>query len=93
MNTNFTQKTEDIVKSIPKGQVMTYGKVAEQAGSPGAARAVGNIMRKNSDKSVPCHRVVCANGQIGDYNGINGSSKEKLLVAERVEMKDGKVVF
>jgi O-6-methylguanine DNA methyltransferase len=61
---------------------MTYGQVAYAAGRPGAARAVGNIMAHNDDKTVPCHRVIRADGKIGGYNAINGPSKEALLRAE-----------
>ena len=56
-----------IVQSINCGCVLTYGKVAELAGRPGAARAVGAIMRANKDPRVPCHRVVSAVG-LGGYN-------------------------
>ncbi len=63
---------------------MTYGQVAAAAGRPGAARAVGNIMAHNDDKSVPCHRVIRADGKIGGYNEINGPSKRELLLSEGV---------
>lgn len=47
---------------------MTYGEVAAAAGRPGAARAVGNILNKNYDQSIPCHRVVRSDGTPGGYN-------------------------
>ncbi|PIR86253.1 6-O-methylguanine DNA methyltransferase, partial [Candidatus Kaiserbacteria bacterium CG10_big_fil_rev_8_21_14_0_10_43_70] len=50
--------------------------VAELAGSPGAARAVGNIMKDNFDESIPCHRVVRSDGGMGGYN--RGGSSEKI---------------
>ncbi len=59
-----------VVRSIPSGSVMTYAEVAYRAGSPGAARAVGTIMRRNTDRSVPCHRVICSDGRLGGYNGL-----------------------
>lgn len=72
-----------VVKSIPRGSVMTYGEVAYKAGRPGAARAVGTIMSKNDDMSVPCHRVIRSDGKIGEYNGLRGKkTKEELLIAE-----------
>jgi O-6-methylguanine DNA methyltransferase len=61
---------------------MTYGQVAAAAGKPGAARAVGTLMSGNADKSVPCHRVVRADGKPSGYNGLNGPSREALLRAE-----------
>ena len=72
----FEQKVKAIVSKIPKGKVLTYGEVALKAGSPGAARAVGTLMKGNYDPTVPCHRVVLASGAIGDYN--RGGSDEKI---------------
>lgn len=79
---NFSEHVREVVKKIPKGKTMTYGQVADAAGRPGAARAVGNIMAANDDKSVPCHRVIRADGKLGGYNAINGPSKEELLRTE-----------
>ena len=64
----FKEKVYKIVSKIPKGKTLTYGEVAELAGSPGAFRAVGNIMSKNWDPKIPCHRVVRADGNPGGYN-------------------------
>ena len=78
---SFKDKVIAIVKRIPKGKTLTYGQVAKLAGHPGAARAVGTIMANNQDKTVPCHRVVKADGTVGGYNGLRGE-KEALLKAE-----------
>ncbi len=77
----FTEKVIKCVKKIPKGQVRTYGEIAEMAESPAAGRAVGSIMKKNRDPNVPCHRVICSSGKIGGYNG-NLGKKKGLLEAE-----------
>lgn len=61
---------------------MSYKEVAARAGHPGAARAVGAIMRTNKDKSVPCHRVIKSDGTLGGYNGLRGE-KERLLRIEK----------
>ncbi len=61
---------------------MTYGEVAELAGSPGAARAVGSIMKYNFDPSIPCHRVIRSDGKLGKYNRGAGR-KEELLREEQ----------
>lgn len=54
---------------VPYGETATYGEVAELAGRPGAARAVGTSMARNPVPFlVPCHRVVAANG-LGGYGG------------------------
>jgi len=79
---NFAQSVIDIVKKIPAGQVMSYKQVAETAGSPGAARAVGSIMAKNTDTTIPCHRVIRSDGNIGFYNGLCGNGKAVILEKE-----------
>ncbi len=45
--TELELKIYDIVRKIPRGQVMTYGQVAELAGNKNLARVVGNVMHKN----------------------------------------------
>ena len=42
--------------------------MAEVAGRPKACRVVGNILNKNTDKKIPCHRVIRSDGKIGGYN-------------------------
>jgi len=64
----FKDKVIKIVKKIPKGETLSYGEVALLAGSPGAARAVGNILSKNFNPEIPCHRVVRSDGKPGGYN-------------------------
>src|SRR6476661_3405547 len=65
--TPFTRRVVAIVRGIPSGRVATYGDVAVLAGRPGAARAVGNVMRHCEDPSIPCHRVIAAGGALGGY--------------------------
>ena len=80
---SFKTRVQKVVRAIPKGKVMTYGEVARAAGSPGAYRAVGSIMSKNFDKTIPCHRVIMANGKLGSYNRPGGTeTKRKRLKAE-----------
>lgn len=79
---NFTERVRNIVRKIPKGEVLTYGQVAQLAGSPGASRAVGNIMAKNYDKDIPCHRVIRSNGKVGNYNRGGIKAKIKILKKE-----------
>lgn len=81
-NPSFTDRVLDVVRSIPKGSTMTYGEVAVLAGSPGASRAVGTIMKHNFLPDVPCHRVVRANGSLGEYNRGGTSAKQALLMQE-----------
>lgn len=68
MKKSFSDRVYSVVKNIPKGKVFTYKQVATMAGSPRAFRAVGNILNKNYDPSIPCHRVIRSDGKIGGYN-------------------------
>lgn len=83
---SFATTVRAVVGSIPKGKVATYGQVARLAGSPGAARAVGSIMRTNTDtRAVPCHRVVGSTGTLTGYAYGNGvATKKELLAREGV---------
>ena len=72
-----------VVRSVPRGETMTYGDVAVAAGSPGAARAVGNAMaRCPLFPAVPCHRVVRASDGWSGWGG-DPTLKRRLLAAER----------
>jgi methylated-DNA-[protein]-cysteine S-methyltransferase len=79
----FKETVLSIVRNIPEGNVMTYKEVAIKAGVPGGARAVGNIMKANYDKTVPCHRVIRSDGIIGNYNRGGSEIKRQLLIKEK----------
>lgn len=81
--TQFADIVRDVVRSIPKGETRTYKEVAAAAGRPGAARAVGTIMKNNYDETVPCHRVIRSDGKIGDYNRGGSVHKRQLLAREQ----------
>lgn len=83
----FKEKVIGIVKKIPIGQILTYKEVAKKAGNEKANRVVGNLMAKNQDKSVPCHRVIRSDGNTGGYNGLRGKSKLEILKKEGVKLK------
>lgn len=86
MISDFQKKVYQVVKQIPKGQVMTYKEVAEKIGNKKAYRAVGNILNKNINPEVPCHRVVRSDGKIGGYrSGIR--KKARLLKKEGIKIK------
>ena len=76
--TKFQEKVYRVVREIPTGETMSYREVAEKAGFPKAWRAVGNVLNKNRDPKIPCHRVICSNGQIGGYN--RGAKKKIALL-------------
>ena len=77
----FTEKVYQVVRKIPEGSVLTYKEVALLAGNKKAARAVGNILNKNYNPDIPCHRVIRSDGKAGGYNrGVE--KKKKLLIKE-----------
>ncbi|MDE2021735.1 MAG: MGMT family protein [Patescibacteria group bacterium] len=80
---SFRERVFAVVRTIPKGQTMTYTQVAALAGSPRAYRAVGNILHTNFDSTIPCHRVIRADGTPGGYNR-GTKQKRKLLKREGV---------
>ncbi len=91
---SFQQRVVEVVKQIPKGEVLTYGEVAKLSGNEKASRAVGTIMAKNKDKTIPCHRVVRSDGSLGMYNGLQGKSKQEILEREGVVFSEkGKVAI
>lgn len=84
----FTHRALDAIRSIPYGEVVTYGEVATMIGQPGATQAVGNAMGKNPVPIiVPCHRVVRADGNMGHYTG-GPDIKKMLLAVEGVTFDD-----
>ncbi|HZE99284.1 MAG TPA: methylated-DNA--[protein]-cysteine S-methyltransferase [Planctomycetota bacterium] len=80
----FVRKIYDVVRRIPAGETRSYGEVADAAGRPGAARAVGNAMSKNPIcLFIPCHRVVASTG-LGGWGGPGGlAQKQQLLDREK----------
>ena len=87
---NMTPFQKDVYKALVKverGQVVTYGQLAEKAGHPGSARAIGRAMATNPwSILVPCHRVIGSNGSLTGYGG-GLPTKKKLLEAEGVLLK------
>ncbi len=82
--TSFKEKVRCVVQKIPKGTTLTYAEVAMQAGNKNAARAVANIMARNYDPTVPCHRVIRSDGTLGGYNRGGILKKREILLAEGV---------
>jgi O-6-methylguanine DNA methyltransferase len=88
---NFKERVLNIVKKIPKGKVLTYKEVAILAGSEKAYRAVGNILNKNINPNIPCHRVIRSDGKIGGYNrGFD--LKIKILREEKAINIDNQII-
>jgi O-6-methylguanine DNA methyltransferase len=91
--TAFQKEVWKAIAKIPKGKVTTYGHIAKHLRTK-AVQAVGTAVGKNPyAPKIPCHRVVPANGKIGNYSGEGGVEKKvALLQKEGVEVKDGKIV-
>ncbi len=84
--TPFRKKVMQELRNVPAGETVTYGELAATAGSPGAARAVGNVMATNPvPLFVPCHRVVATNGLGGFTGGLD--VKRALLKLESAKTK------
>ncbi len=85
---SFAERVRAVVKTIPRGRTITYKEVATLAGNPKAYRAVGNVLHKNYDSEVPCHRVILSSGALGGYNR-GGLNKAKLLAQEGTVLSEG----
>lgn len=87
----FSDGVYKVVKKIPNGQVLTYKQVAIKLGDRNLARAVGNVLNKNRDKTVSCHRVIRSDGRVGGYN--RGTRKKiRMLKREGVVIENEKVI-
>ena len=63
------------------GETISYGKLAKKAGSAGAARAAGNALAGNPlGLIIPCHRVICANGELGGFSATGGVKLKKRML-------------
>ena len=84
--TPFARRVMQAARRIPWGETRSYGEVARAAGSPGGARAVGQVMSANPVAIVvPCHRVVASGGLGGFTGGLH--RKRALLALELGPMK------
>ncbi len=86
--TPFQAAVVKVLDSTGPGDVMTYGEVAAEAGFPGAARAVGGVLRRIED--LPWWRVVASNGRLIPHDP---KRQAEHLAAEGVRTADGRVVL
>ncbi len=82
----FTEAVISVIEAVPSGEISTYGEVAAEAGYPGAARAVGNLLR--TTPGLPWWRVIAASGRL-----VPGGEREhaQRLRAEGVSIVKGRV--
>ena len=87
------EKVYGFLKTVPKGKVVTYGQIAEAAGNPRAARAVGNILHSNPNgEEIPCYKVVDSKGRLSEHYAFGGIEKQKeRLEKEGIEVKNYRV--
>lgn len=84
---DFTARVLAVVAALPAGELLTYGEVAAEAGRPGAARAVGTVMRRHG-AGVPWWRVVPASGRLAPHLVERQST---LLRRDGVVVEDGRI--
>jgi methylated-DNA-[protein]-cysteine S-methyltransferase len=82
--TEFQQRVLQVTRSIPYGETISYGELAEKANAPRAARAVGSVMASNRVPIIiPCHRVIAAGAKLGGFSAPSGVRlKEQMLMME-----------
>ncbi len=79
--TDFQRAVYRAICRIPKGDTRSYQWVAQQIGRPDAARAVGQALHRNPfAPTVPCHRVISADGSLGGYSG--GLARKRTLLRQ-----------
>jgi len=82
----FTEAVISVIEAIAPGEISTYGEVAAEAGYPGAARAVGNLLR--TTPGLPWWRVITASGRL--VPGLEREHAQRLR-AEGISVAKGKV--
>lgn len=88
------EKIYEVVKSIPKGRVATYGQVALLAGNPHWARVVGYALHNNpAPEIIPCHRVVNREGRVAEVFVFGGGNAQRTLLENEgiIFEKDGRI--
>ena len=79
----FERRVLEELARVPYGKTVSYGELAAMAGYPGAARAVGSVMRNNQLMIVlPCHRVIGADGSLRGYGGLGCGLDHKRMLLE-----------
>lgn len=89
MNPGFEDAVLAVIRSIPPGQVMSYGEVADEAGFPRAARAVGTLLRTTAE-DCPWWRVV---GWDGRLRAPDGHRQAELLASEKVTVRNRRAIL
>lgn len=85
----FYRAVYNQARNIVPGKTISYGDLAQLAGSPNAFRAVGTALAQNPiPLIIPCHRIIRSDGKIGNFTAFGRSSlKRKLLLIEKNAIK------
>jgi methylated-DNA-[protein]-cysteine S-methyltransferase len=85
---SFYARVYEIARQVGWGETATYGELAARAGSPGAARGVGQAMSRNPVAVIiPCHRILASGNKVGGFSAYGGAvSKQRLLALEGVRL-------
>jgi methylated-DNA-protein-cysteine methyltransferase-like protein len=83
-----------LIRGVPRGKVATYGQIAALAGAPNGARRVARLLHSSSGtRGLPWHRVINSQGSISLPPGGGYELQLRLLEAEGVRFKAGRVDF
>ncbi len=92
VGTPFQLVVWEVLRTIPYGEVRSYGEIAVQIGRPGAARAVGLANGRNPISIiVPCHRVIGASGALTGYGG--GLERKQHLLQLEAQVASGQLTL
>ncbi len=91
--TPFTERTIQVIQSIPSGKVMTYGQIASLAGNPRGARQVVRILHSMSQNyNLPWHRVINAKGEVAIKDAEGAFTQKDRLLSEGIILTDSQKV-
>ena len=87
------QRLYNLIAEIPRGKVITYGKLAEILGNKAWSRAVGNLLHKNPDgEKYPCYKVVSSSGRLSEAYAFGGVDEQaRYLASDGVEVREYRV--
>jgi len=86
MDDSLSYRVREIISSIPRGSVATYGQIAAMAGNVRAARQVARILHSSSSKyNLPWHRVINSRGRISLKQGLGYEDQKARLMSEGIQ--------
>ncbi|MCA0402706.1 MAG: MGMT family protein [Proteobacteria bacterium] len=91
--TEFSKKAIELIRSVPKGKVATYGLIARLAGNPQSSRRVGWLLHSSTQKyALPWQRIIKSDGKLSfPPDSVNFIMQKQLLEAEGIIVKNGRV--